>query len=233
MTTTSLALRERLTAEQITYVAKTELIPKAYRGNVPALLACIATGRELGIPDRASTRLGHVVDGKATLASECMNMLARQHGHSIKVVARTPGESVTVRGRRRDNGDEQDVTWTLEMSKAAGLAVKPNWKNYPDAMLFARAVSQLCRELFPDVFMGLAYTPDEFGETSVEVPSPESFDVVDDDAVEVLESEIDEALAAPEDPAGDAAAPAEGSLFQPPTPEVEASRKRNRRETAE
>jgi hypothetical protein len=47
------------------------------------------------------------------------------------------------------------------MAQRAGLANKQVWKAYPEAMLWARAVSQLCRMLFPDCFAGGTYTPEE------------------------------------------------------------------------
>lgn len=47
---------ERLSVEQIKYISNTELIPKAYRGNVPAMMACVLTGRSLGLDDMHALR---------------------------------------------------------------------------------------------------------------------------------------------------------------------------------
>lgn len=181
--------QERLSVEQLRYISGTSMIPKTYRGNVPEILACVLTGRALGLSDLHSLRSINVVDGKATLSAELMVTLTRQRGHSIRKKDHKRGQSVTVVGRRADNGDEDEVTWDMEMAKNAGLAGKSNWKNYPDAMLWARAVSQLCRELFPDVLMGLAYTADEMGDVTVEVPGEEpiegeAHEIVDDPAAD-------------------------------------------------
>ena len=46
---------------------------------------------------------------------------------------------------------------------AAGLAGKRNWKQYKNAMLTWRAVSKLCRYLFPDVVLGAGLVPEELG----------------------------------------------------------------------
>lgn len=155
-----------LTNEQLKYIASTDFVPKGLRGNLPAILACVATGRALGLPDMAALRSIHIVDGKATFSAELMVSLVRKRGHSI---TGSYGEgSVTVTGRRHDNGDEMSVTWTIAMAERAGLANKTNWKNYPEAMLWARAVSQLCRMLFADVFAGETYTPDEAELTELE-----------------------------------------------------------------
>jgi hypothetical protein len=150
---------ERLGTDQIKYLASTEFVPQQYRGKLPEIMACIATGRELGLGDMESLRLIDVVDGRPALRAEAMVKLARRRGHSITA---DYGEGrVTVNGKRVDNGDVMSVTWTLSMAKRAGLDQKTSWRRYPEAMLWARAVSQLCRMLFPDVLGGVSQTPDE------------------------------------------------------------------------
>ena len=49
------------------------------------------------------------------------------------------------------------------MARAAGLTSKPGtaWRNYPRAMLLARASADVCRMMFPDVVKGLGRIPDE------------------------------------------------------------------------
>jgi hypothetical protein len=148
-----------LDTEQLKVIASTDFVPKSLRGNLPAILACVAMGRAIGIPDMQALRQIHIVDGKPTMSAELMVSLVRKRGHSI---TGTVGSGIaTVAGRRRDNGDTMETAYTLEMAQRAGLAGKDNWKKYPEAMLWARAVSQLCRMLFADVLGGLAYTPDE------------------------------------------------------------------------
>lgn len=168
--TTEIAIRQpqavQLSNEQLKFISTTEFVPKGLRGNLPAILACVATGRELGIGDMAALRSIHIIDGKPTLAAELMVSLVRAQGHSIQ--GTVSGDRAEVVGKRGDNGDTMNVTWTLEMAAQAGLAGKQNWQKYPSAMLWARAVSQLCRMLFADVFAGTAYTPEELEDVSVE-----------------------------------------------------------------
>lgn len=150
---------ERLSSEELKFIVNSELVPKTYRGKPQDMFACVLLGRQLGIGDMHALRSIYVVDGKASISAELMVSLARQRGHSITA---DYGEGrVTVKGKRHDNGDEMTVTWTKSMAERAGLAGKDNWKKYPEAMLWARAVSQLCRMLFPDVLAGMSYTPDE------------------------------------------------------------------------
>lgn len=160
-----IALRETppsqlvLSSDQLRFISGTEFVPKAMRGKMPMIMACIATGRSLGISDMHALRSINIIDGKASMSAELMVALARRAGHSI--TADLGPDSCTVRGRRGDNGDEMTCTWTMEMAGKAGLLGKDNWKKYPQAMLWARPVSQLCRMLFPDVLAGVSLTPEE------------------------------------------------------------------------
>jgi hypothetical protein len=148
-----------LSTDQLQFIANTEFVPRDLRGNLPAIMACVATGRALGIADITALRSIHIIDGRPTYSAELMVMLARRAGHSIQGEVEE-GRAV-VRGKRLDNGDEMTVTWTLAMAERAGLLSKQNWRKYPEAMLWARAVSQLCRELFADCFAGATYVPEE------------------------------------------------------------------------
>jgi len=155
-----------LSAEQLQYIAHTEFVPKSMRGNLPAILACVAMGRELGLGDMVALRTIHVIDGRTALSAEAMVALVRQRGHSIQ--GNFSADSCTVTGKRADNGDEMTVTWTKQMAIDAGLANKSNWKSYAPAMLWARAVSQLSRMLFADCFAGSTHTPEEISDGDFE-----------------------------------------------------------------
>ena len=150
-----LAVREpmRLSAEQLSYIKDTDFVPKSYRGNMPAILGAVATGREYGLGDMESLRLINVIDGKPELNAEGKLKLARRDGHSV--TGTVTDEGATITGKRRDTGDEITVTYTLEDAKLAGLLHKDNWKKHPKEMLWARAVTVLCRRLFGDIVLDL------------------------------------------------------------------------------
>lgn len=189
-----LAIREEpaavmLTNRQLQVIANTDFVPKALRGNVPAVLACVARGRAMGIPDMVALNGIAIIEGKATLTAELMEGIVRAHGHSITGTV-TATEAV-LRGKRKDNGDEMEVRFDLEMAERAGLLNKMSWKKHPDDMLFARAVSKLCRRLFADCFAGGTYVPEEVGPTADEViddPPERPLDV------RVPDSDIDEGI---------------------------------------
>lgn len=76
-------------------------------------------------------------------------------------VKEKPG-SCTVFMSRKDNGYGFELTYTLDMAKAAGL-VKPKgaWESYPQNMLRWRAIGFCSDIVFPDVKGGL-HQADEF-----------------------------------------------------------------------
>ncbi len=179
---TDIAIRRQttsLTNEQLEFISRTEFVPPGLRGNLPAIMACVATGRELGIGDMAALKSIHVIDGKPTFSAELMVQLVRRAGHSITGLV-GDGRAV-VTGMRADNGDTITVEWTHEMAEKAGLAKKQNWVRYENSMLWARAVSQLSRMLFADCFAGQTYTPEELEDSVVETPSLEPPDDDDED----------------------------------------------------
>lgn len=170
-------------------IAQTEFVPRSLRGNTPAVLAAILTGRELGLPPMRALRQIAVVDGKPTPAAELQMAMvlaaevpewAPRRNHEVRVVVSARDRCV-VRGRRAEWPDDygwDEVEWTVQDAVQAGLCtLDPQgkvrarsrngqplpWEAYTRAMLRSRAVSELCRGTFPDVTEGLSYVPEELG----------------------------------------------------------------------
>ena len=144
---------------QAEMLAKANIVPKAFRGKPADVLAAILWGDELGLGPMAAMNFIDIIDGNPTLNTEGRVALVRRAGHSIQITA--TATQATAHGKRRDTGDEQTVTWTMEMAKRAKLSGKQVWQAYPEAMLTSRAVSQLTRNLFPDVTGGFSYAAEE------------------------------------------------------------------------
>ena len=160
-----------LMKEQVeTYIAKSSIVPSAYRGKTADIIVAGLAGRAFGWDVITSLNNYHVIEGKASLRPEAMLALVRRSGHSvtIRMFDGEGGRCAEVKGKRADNGDEHTSTFSLEDARRAGLIGKKNWQQYVDAMLTWRAVSALCRFLFPDVVQGAGYVPEELGQ-SVEV----------------------------------------------------------------
>lgn len=144
---------------QAAVLARSGIVPAAYRRKPDDIIAAALFGRTVGFDVPTSLRLIHVVEGRPTFAADALVAMVRRAGHSLSGET-TPTRAVA-RGKRADTSDEMVVEWTLDMAEAAGLAKKAVWRSYPQSMLWARAVSQLCRMLFADVTLGMAYTPEE------------------------------------------------------------------------
>ena len=142
-------------------IARTDFVPGAFRGKPEAVLACILAGRELGIGPMQALQSIHVIQGRPTMSADLMVGLVRRAGHRIRTTERTD-TTATVEGVRVDDPEHtEQVTFTMDDANRAGLTGKDNWRQYPAAMLWARAVSALCRITFNDVLHGVAYTPEE------------------------------------------------------------------------
>lgn len=168
-------------------IANTDFVPRALRGNTAAILAAVLTGRELGMGPMEALRTIDVIDGRPSPSAEWMVGKVFEAGHVIVAVEQS-AESCTVEGRRFRDGEqvaEMRFTFTIEMAQRVkdkqgrSLASKANWKNYPEAMLYWRATSQLCRQFFPDVLSGLKYLPEELGSETWEPPKDSGVVLVD------------------------------------------------------
>jgi hypothetical protein len=137
----------------------------------------------------------HVIEGRTAMSPELMRAMVARHGHRIDVIENS-NDVCEVKGTRADTGSTATVRWTLDDARMAGLAGKNNWKTYPRAMLLARATSELCRIVFPDVIAGLSYTPEEVASIAgveYEEPTIPAAPVIEKPIVlddEIIEAEI-------------------------------------------
>jgi hypothetical protein len=143
-------------------IGDTEFVPKPLRGRPGAILAAILYGRSLGLDGMVALREVNVIDGTPSLSATAVLGRIRAAGHSVQIEQGT--DHCIAHGVRADNGDEHTASFSLEDAKTANLLGKDNWRKYPRAMLRSRAVTELARALFSDVFAGMAvYAPEELG----------------------------------------------------------------------
>ncbi len=134
------------------------------------------------------------VQGKVELTSTMMNDLIRRRGHSITKDKKSDANICILHGKRRDNNDTWCESFSIEDAKQAGI-YRNQWLKYPKDMLFARALSRLARQLFPDVIKG-CYVEEEIKQAvevkhqpleEVEQPDEISLDTMQ----EAIENNID------------------------------------------
>lgn len=143
-------------------LSKSDLVPKSYRQKPENVFLAYIAGQPFGWDVTMAMRSFHIIEGTPSLKPEIQLALVRQAGHSV-TVEKSSVDLVVITGKRSDTGDVATASYSIEDAKRAGLLGKGNWKTYPEDMLFARAVSRLCRRLFQDVLLGCAYVPEELG----------------------------------------------------------------------
>lgn len=139
------------------HISNTEFVPSGLRGKPAAVAAAILAGREQGIGPMTSLTHMHVVEGRPTMSAELKRARVLAGGHELHFEEMTTTRCI-VRGRRKGSENWTTVTWSIDDAKRANLLGKNNWKNHPRRMLQARATSELCDLLFPDVVGGLPTT---------------------------------------------------------------------------
>lgn len=116
--------------------------------------AIVEKARSIGVnPIDALNGGMYYVHGKVELSATMMNQLIRGAGHHISKDKRSSSTECILHGKRADNGDVWSESFSIEDAKLAGI-YKNQWLRYPKDMLFARALSRLARQLFPDVIKG-------------------------------------------------------------------------------
>ena len=152
-------------------ISASNLLPEAYRGRPENVLIAVETGAALGIPAIQALNSINVIKGKAAMSADLMASLVRRAGHKLRI--RQEGMSVTAELVRADDPDFTfTVTWDQKKAQTAGLWGKGNWATYPDQMLRARAITEVCRQGASDALMGVIYTPEELHDSAPSTPAP-------------------------------------------------------------
>ena len=127
--------------------------------NPADVLFVISVGESLGLS--AATALMNIynVNGMPSMKADLKLALAKRHPEyaGCEIDANTERCIVKMK-RRNENGTEEAITstFTIEDAKRAGLfPKKDNWRNYPQRMLKARAISYAVNDLFPDIVFGM------------------------------------------------------------------------------
>jgi len=118
-------------------------------------ILCKAKALKMDLMDALSGGLYSPKPGIVEMAAVTMSALIRNAGHSIKKdESECDPTKCTLIGVRADNGDRMSACFTIEQARIAGLLSKENWKNYPEDMLYTKALGRLGRQLFADVIKG-------------------------------------------------------------------------------
>lgn len=118
------------------------------------IFAILQKSKSIGMNPMEALNGGmYFVSGKVELTANSMNYLIRSHGHSITKDPKSDTTICILKGKRADNGDIWSSSFSIQDAQTAGI-YRNQWLKYPEDMLFARALSRLARQLFPDVIKG-------------------------------------------------------------------------------
>jgi hypothetical protein len=133
----------------------------------------MCAGEELGLTPMASMQGIHIIEGKPSLSANLLATLVRRHEHYDYKPVQVTDQGAELEFTR--DGERIGVSiFTLDQAKRAGLVKeKSGWMKFPEAMCFARAMSQGVRWYCPDVTAGSpAYVPEELGAEVDEAGAP-------------------------------------------------------------
>lgn len=210
MTGTSLAVQIAYARE----LAQSDLLPGQFRKRPENVVWAVQYANMLGIHPLSAVTGIHVMDGKPTASAALMSALVRKAGHRMRV--KTTGTieagdfAATAEITRSDDPSFTfSATWTLQRALRAGLIDRldtdqagrvvvvsktkkgepGNYEKYPEAMVKARAITEVAREACEEALCGVHYSPEELGAQ------------VDEDGVVVIEGSIADEREAAERPA--------------------------------
>lgn len=143
-------------------MAASDLLPRQYQGKPANLLWAVSYGQTLGIAPLTAIQSIHVINGKPTASADLIAGLVRRAGHKLRVNG-DDKRAVAQIIRADDPEFTFEVVWTIERAQAAKLTGKDTWKNFPAAMLKARAITEVARAACSEILQGTIYTPEEMG----------------------------------------------------------------------
>lgn len=143
-----------------------------------AILTKFLLARELGISPMVGLHEIDLIEGKAAINARTMVALIRRRElGNIELVETNTDRAIVKAWRTDDPKKVHEFRFGQEEVERAELQHKKNHKKYPQSMRLARAVSLAAKALFQEVFLGVAYIPDELGVDTKEDGTPEFVDV--------------------------------------------------------
>ncbi|WP_279106197.1 hypothetical protein [Mobiluncus curtisii] len=146
-------------------LSASNLLPRAYQKQPANVFTAMAMGEALGLKPIEAINSINVIQGKPALSAELMGAMVRRAGHKLRVTCTKNPPTATATLIRKDDPDSPfTVTWDEKAAARAGLWMSsPSWQKYPDQMMRARAITEVCRMGAADALSGFVYTAEELG----------------------------------------------------------------------
>jgi hypothetical protein len=154
-------------------LSMTQMVPPHFQQSGPRgenatwdLAAAILYGAELGLSAPQSAQNVFVVKGKPavyarTMAAQVMAAADRRPDPTAWGIQEVEASDQAVVWKAWRDGKEASTQWTIERAQQAGYTANAKYQSNPTEMLRAKCIAEVCRILFPDVLLGMAYTVEE------------------------------------------------------------------------
>lgn len=146
-------------------LAESNMIPEAYRGNVPNCMVAMEMSHRIQISVLEVMQNMQIVKGNVGWKSEyVINKInaSGQFKRNLRFVFSDDRKSCYAIATAKDGEELRGTTVTMVMAEAEGWLNKPGskWKTMPEQMLMYRAATFFCRVHCPEVLAGVQ-TADE------------------------------------------------------------------------
>ena len=151
-----------------TWVSQSNIVPEAYRGKPADVFVAASYGQEIGLPFMTSVQKVAVIGGRPALPSDIKLAMVRakkllKHHKEAEIDAIKTTGIAWCEMQRVDVAESVRHTFTIDDAKQAGLWERRGANNYPTPwvlykhrMLQLKARDLCLRDLFGDVFFGMA-----------------------------------------------------------------------------
>ncbi len=177
-------------------LSASNLLPRAYQKQPANVFTAMAMGEALGLKPIEAINSINVIQGKPALSAELMGAMVRRAGHKLRITCTKNPPTATATLIRKDDPDAPfTVTWDEKAATRAGLWMSsPSWQKYPDQMMRARAITEVCRMGAADALSGLVYTAEELGRDDAipgDAPIVETIVVDEDEELDTEPEPVD------------------------------------------
>ena len=158
--------------DSVNLLCKTNLIPKAFKGDKAkaALVACY--GKKLGLGVLDSMNNIYDVHGKLSLHTDGGKMIVMKSGlcELLQVDWDDEKQEATAIVKRKGMSAPYQESFSLSDARVAGLINSPTWKKYPKRMCINRAIWFALRAIFSDILAGIGNAEEQYDIQYSEAP---------------------------------------------------------------
>lgn len=141
-------------------LAGTSFVPASMKNKPEEVTGAILAGAELGLSPMAALASIDLIEGRPSVRANTMRGLLLSAGGEIELVEASDTR-VVMRARLNPQRAWQESIWSLDRARKMGLDGKANWKKMPQAMMIARATSELVRLCAAHLLIGMQYSSEE------------------------------------------------------------------------